>query len=667
MANITLPDGHVKQHPKGITAGTVLADTHSGAEENPIAAKIDGHPADLSCTISSDCSLEPIFANSEEGLEIMRHSAAHVLAQAILRLFPETKLAIGPPTSEGFYYDVDSPYRLTEVDSPHRSPHRLTEEDLPKIEAEMATIASEKQPFQRTELPAAQAQAEATEKGDTYKAELIRDLRNQTHITARAGDERKRPPQTTTVSSYTNGNFTDLCRGPHVPHTGAIGAFKLLYVAGAYWRGSENNPMLQRIYGTTFPTKKQLDEYLRLREEAKIRDHRRLAKELDLYSTDELVGPGLVLWHPKGGRIRTIIENFWRDEHYKHGYEIVYTPHIGRLELWNKSGHTSFYRESMYAPMQIEDQQYQIKPMNCPFHIQIYKAHKHSYREFPIRWAELGTVYRYEKTGVLHGLLRVRGFTQDDAHIFCRLDQLDQEIQNVLNFTLHILRTFGFDDFEVALSTQPDKFVGQQENWGKSILALRRALAASKLNYVTQEGEGAFYGPKIDVNIRDSLNRIWQCTTIQLDFNIPERFDMTYTGSDDQEHRPIMIHRALMGSIERFFGCLIEHYGGAFPLWLAPVQALVIPITERHSQRAEEVRSQLTKSGIRAEADTRSEKVGRKIREATKQKIPYMLIIGDREVETGQVSVRTYKQGDTGPVNPQELIESMTRQAGEKR
>jgi len=638
LVNIRLPDGPAKQYPEGITAGEVLADTQSGAQETAIAAGIDGVPSDLSRKIHSDCAVEPIFPNSEQGLGVMRHSAAHVMAHAVLRLFPDAKLAIGPAIGDGFYYDFDLS-------------HRLTEEDLPKIETEMARIVTQKAPFERAELLAEDARRQAEQQHDTYKAELIRELQQ-------AGTE--------TVSTYASGEFTDLCRGPHVPHTGAIGAFKLLSVAGAYWRGDEKNPMLQRIYGTAFPSQETLDEHLRLLEEAKLRDHRRLGRELDLFSTDELIGPGLVLWHPRGARIRTIMENFWRDAHYEHGYELVYTPHIGRLQLWDKSGHTDFYRESMYAPMTIDDEQYQIKPMNCPFHIMIYKSRKHSYREFPIRWAELGTVYRYEKSGVLQGLFRVRGFTQDDAHVFCRIGQLDDEIKNVLDFTLYILRTFGFDDFDVALSTQPDKFVGEQENWDKSTEALRRALAGSGLDYIVQQGEGAFYGPKIDVNIRDAIGRVHQCTTIQVDFNIPERFDMTYVGRDNAPHRPIMIHRALMGSVERFFACLIEHYGGAFPLWLAPVQAVIIPITERHHARAEEVRARLAEAAIRVEVDARSEKIGFKIREATTQKVPYMLVIGDREVESGEVSVRRYKLGDTGATSVGALVQLMGDEIAKK-
>ena len=641
MVNIRLPDGQVKQYPEGVLAADILAENKSGAQEtpNPIGAKIDGAPADLAQAINSDCSLEPIFPDSEDGLAMIRHSASHVMAAAVLQLWPDAKLAIGPSISNGFYYDIDLE-------------HRLTEDDLPKITAAMKKIKKRGLLFERREMKAKDALRDWHRAGDIYKQELLTEL-------VKAGTE--------TVSTYTCGEFTDLCIGPHVPRTKAIGAFKLLSVAGAYWRGDEKNQMLQRIYGTAFATREQLDAHLHMLEEAKKRDHRRLAKELDLYSIDEIVGPGLVLWHPKGGRIRTIMETFWREAHYEHGYEIVYTPHIGQLQLWDRSGHTDFYRDNMYAPMEIDERQYQIRPMNCPFHIQIYKNKKHSYREFPIRWAELGTVYRYEKPGVLHGLLRVRGFTQDDAHIFCRVDQLDAEIQTVVDFTLYILRTFGFDEFEVALSTQPEKFVGKQEDWDKSTEALKRALTNSKLDYTVDEGGGAFYGPKIDIKIRDSIGRFWQCSTIQVDFNIPDRFEMTYTGDDGAEHQPIMIHRALMGSIERFFGCLVEHYGGAFPMWLAPTQAVVIPITDRQHERGADVHRQLTAAGIRVELDARSEKMGAKIREHTKQKVPYMLVIGDREAESGQVSVRTYKEGDIGSAALDDLIRTMTEQVDAKQ
>ncbi len=639
MVNIRLPDGPSKQYPDGVTAGVVLADQYSGAQDapQPIGAKIDGRPADLATELHEDCALEPILPGSEDGLELIRHSAAHVMAQAVLRLWPDAKLAIGPATQEGFYYDIDTD-------------HRLTDEDLPRIESEMQAIRDEGLPFQRLELPADEARRTFEQDGNRYKLELIDE------IAERQAAEDNGPP---TATTYTNGQFTDLCRGPHVPTTADIGAFRLLSVAGAYWRGDEQNKMLQRIYGTAFATEAELKEHLRLLEEAKTRDHRRLGTELELFSIDQMVGPGLVLWHPKGARTRTEMETFWRQEHYAHGYELIYTPHIGQLELWEESGHIGFYQDYMYAPMSVDEREYEIRPMNCPFHIRIYKSRPRSYRELPIRWAELGTVYRYEKSGVLHGLFRVRGFTQDDAHIFCRLDQLDDEIQNVLDFTLHVLRTFGFDEYQVALSTQPEKFVGRQSNWDQSIAALGRALEQSGLDYVVQEGEGAFYGPKIDINIRDAIGRVPQCTTIQVDFNIPERFDLAYVGSDNEEHRPIMIHRALMGSIERFFGCLLEHYGGALPLWLAPVQAVILPITDRQHDMADDLRGRLAAAGVRVECDNRSEKLGAKIREHTTQKVPYLLIIGDREQESGNVSVRKYKIGDAGTMAVDALLAEM--------
>ena len=458
--------------------------------------------------------------------------------------------------------------------------------------------------------------------GETYKVELIEELEGNT------------------VSVYEEGDFMDLCKGPHLEHTKRVKAFKLLSVAGAYWRGDEKNKMLQRIYGTAFLTKDDLNKHLDFLEEVKKRDHRRLGKELDLFSLNEDIGPGLVLWHPRGATIRRIIENFWTDEHVKAGYQILYTPHMAKLDLWKKTGHLDFYKENMYSPMEVEGQDYEIKPMNCPFHVAIFKSHLRSYRELPLRYAELGTVYRYERSGVLHGLLRVRGFTQDDAHIFCREDQIEEEVLKVLDFTLFVLKTFGFSEYDIYLSTRPDKFVGSEDGWKKSTDALEKALKDKELKYEIDPGEGVFYGPKIDIKVRDTLGRQWQCSTIQVDFNIPERLDIEYRGADSQEHRPIMIHRALMGSLERFFGVMIEHYAGAFPLWLTPVQATVLPISDKHADYAQGIMDKLLQEGIRADVDTSNEKMGYKVRKATLLKTPYMCIIGDNEMTHNTVNIR---------------------------
>ena len=462
------------------------------------------------------------------------------------------------------------------------------------------------------------------------------------------------------VSLYSVGGFADLCRGPHVPNTSAIKAFKLLRVAGAYWRGDENNDVLQRIYGTAFFDAKALKKHLNALEEAKKRDHRRVGKELELFTTEDQIGPGLILWLPKGAQLRRQIEDYWKDEHYRHGYEQLYTPHIARQDLWQTSGHLDFYSENMYSSMDIDDVQYQLKPMNCPFHIGVYKAKKRSYREFPLRWAELGTVYRYERAGALHGLLRVRGFTQDDAHIFCRPDQLEEEIFNILELNLHILKTFGFDNYDIYLSTRPEKSVGTDENWEAATTALKLALEKKGLSYEEDPGEGVFYGPKIDIKIKDQLARSWQCSTIQVDFNLPERFDMSFVGADNSEHQPIMIHRALMGSLERFIGVLIEHYAGVFPLWFAPVQAKIMNITDDQAEYGEEVYAQLRAAGVRIEKDLRNEKLNYKIREAQLAKVPYMLIIGDKEKESGTVTVRLRDGKNLDPM-PVEAFAEMVR------
>jgi threonyl-tRNA synthetase len=566
------------------------------------------------------------FVINKEELEIFRHSASHIMAHAVKDLFPDAKLAIGPATEEGFYYDIDR-------DTP------FTPEDLEKIEKRMKEIIKKNNPFVCKDISKTEAIGLFRNIGEDYKVELLQEIPDEA------------------VSIYEEGGFVDLCRGPHLSNTGKVKAFKLLSIAGAYWRGDEKNKMLQRIYGTAFETKEELNEHLNFLEEVKKRDHRKLGKELDLFSVSDDIGAGLILWHPNGAIIRKIIEDFWRNEHLKADYKILYTPHIAKLNLWQKSGHMDFYRENMYSPMEIDEVSYELKPMNCPFHIDIYKSSLRSYRELPIRYAELGTVYRYERSGVLHGLLRVRGFTQDDAHIFCREDQIEDEILSTLDFTLFILRTFGFDSYDVYLSTQPDKYVGTPENWERATAALKNALEKKGLTYRIDSGEGVFYGPKIDIKIKDSLNRSWQCSTIQVDFNNPERFDITYRGSGSKEHRPIMIHRALMGSLERFFGILIENYAGAFPLWLSPVQVSVLTISERHDDYAKEVYRKLKECDIRAELNLENEKIGYKIRGATMRKIPYLVIIGDREVSEKRITVRKRNGENIGPFTIKEFID----------
>jgi len=574
-------------------------------------------------------------SKKEEQLARIRHSAAHVMADAVKRLFPDAKITIGPAIADGFYYDFDYS-------------HGFSEDDLKRIEGEMLKIQSENLPFVCEEVT--RDEARQIFKGEPFKQELIDEL-----------------PEGEKITIYRHGDFVDLCRGPHVEDTGKIGVFKLLKVAGAYWRGDEKNAQLQRIYGTAFPTQKELDDYLNLLAEAERRDHRKIGKDLDLYSTMDEYGAGLVLWHPMGGRLRQAIEDYWRKAHIENGYEIIFTPHMARLDLWKASGHWDFYRESMYSPMKVDDIEYEIKPMNCPFHIQIYKSHQHSYREFPIRWAELGTVYRYERSGVLHGLMRVRGFTQDDAHIFCRPDQLEDEIQTVFDFSLQVLRTFGFEKFDIYLSTKPEKHVGSDQNWDLATKALEKALKNSGLPYEVDPGEGVFYGPKIDIKIKDALNRAWQCSTIQVDFNLPERYHMEYVGSDGARHQPIMIHRALMGSLERFVGVLIEHYAGAFPPWLAPVQATLLPITDDQIEYCRDIVKKCRVEGLRVKIDDRNEKLGLKIREAEVSKVPYMLVVGKKEVEVGEVSVRARSRGDIGKMTAEEFIEMLVKEVSQHK
>lgn len=547
----------------------------------------------------------------DKDLEILRHSTSHVMAQAVQELFPGTKLAIGPPIEDGFYYDF-------------AKSEPFTPEDLVKIEKRMQEIIKENYQFIHKEVTKEEAKKIFAPKEEKYKLELLEEI----------PDEK--------VTLYEHGPFTDLCKGPHLDSTGEIKYFKLLSIAGAYWRGDEKREMLQRIYGTAFFTEKELNTYLKKLEEAKLRDHRKLGRELDLYNIYEEAGAGLVFWHPKGAIIRKIVEDYWKEEHLKQGYELVYIPHIAKLDLWVTSGHWDYYRDYIYSPVDIEGQQYILKPMNCPGHILIYKSQLHSYRELPLRWAELGTVYRYEKSGVLHGLLRVRGFTQDDAHIFCRPDQLEEEIIRVMRFTLEVLKTFGFSEYEIRLSTRPEKYAGTIENWEKAENALKIALRDLRLDYTVEAGEGVFYGPKVDIKIKDCLGRSWQCSTVQVDFNLPERFSVTYRNKEGKDEKAVLIHRALMGSLERFFGILIEHYGGRFPVWLSPVQAIVLTITEKQNSYAEKVNEYLRREGIRSQIDLRNEKINLKIREAELEKIPYLLIVGEKEVKNNKVTVRKH-------------------------
>jgi len=546
----------------------------------------------------------------QQELEVLRHSASHVMAEAVVKLFPQARLGIGPAIENGFYYDFDLP-------------RPLEPQDLARITELMKESIKARKPFLRQVV--LREEALKLFAAQPYKVELINDL-----------------PEGETLSIYRHGDFVDLCRGPHVEHTGQLNpeAFALLNTAGAYWRGDEQRPMLQRIYGTIFPSKEELKAYQDLLAELERRDHRRLGHDLDLFSTHEEAGAGLIYWHPKGARIRAIAEDFWRQKHYAGGYEVLYTPHIGRAWLWQTSGHLDFYKDSMYSPMDIDGQDFYLKPMNCPFHILIYKTQMRSYRDLPLRWAELGTVYRYEKSGVLHGLLRVRGFTQDDAHIICTPEQIEEEILGVLRFSLDLWRAFGFQDIKAYLATRPEKAVGEPARWEQAIVSLRKALQAEGVAYEVDEGGGAFYGPKIDLKIKDALGREWQMTTIQFDFNEPERFDMVFIAADGKEHRPYMVHRALLGSMERFFGVLIEHYAGAFPVWLAPVQARIIPIADRHLEYAKGVLARLKAAGLRAELDDSAERMNAKIRAGQLQKIPYLLVVGDREAADGAVAVR---------------------------
>ncbi|HWQ52794.1 MAG TPA: threonine--tRNA ligase [Bryobacteraceae bacterium] len=617
---ITLPDGTRQPVEAGTRPIDVARKISPRLADAALVAKVNGELYDLTRPIEQDATLQILTTRDQEALEVYRHSAAHLLAAAVLELYPETRLGIGPPIDTGFYYDFDRPTPFTP-------------EDLEKIEAKMWELQKQDLPYER-QLTAKEEGLRKWE-GDWMKVQLI---------TERAGD---------IFSEYTLGpRFTDFCRGPHVPSSGKIKAFKLLSIAGAYWKGDEKNPQLQRIYGTAFFSQKDLDAYLARLEEAKKRDHRKLGKELDLFSVQELAGPGLIFFHPKGGIVRKQLEDWMRDEYLKRGYSLVYTPHVARADLWKTSGHYNFYSQNMFKRIELDDVEYQLKPMNCPFHILIYKDKQHSYRDLPVRLGELGTVYRYERSGVLNGLLRVRGFTQDDAHIFCAPDQIENEVVNCLQFAIDTLTTYGFEQYEAELSTwdkgASGKYDGTPEQWEMAENALVKATSRLNMKARLMPDEAAFYGPKIDVKLVDAIGRPWQLSTVQFDFTLPRRFGLEYIAEDGKAHQPLMVHRALYGSVERFFGILLEHYAGAFPVWLAPVQATVLPISERHTEYASLVRTQLEAAGIRSDVDNRNEKVNLKIREAQLQKIPYMLVVGDREAQNGQVSVRNRKHGDRG-------------------
>jgi len=605
---VTMPDGEKRPIPKGMK----IEELAKQWDKEAVAAQVNGMLFDLSRTLEKETTISLISIHSRKGLEILRHSAAHVMAQAVKELFPGVKLTFGPSTENGFYYDFD--YDRT-----------FTPQDLEMIEKRMSDIIAEDEPFIRREVSKEEAAKTFQEMGETYKVEHLEELPDH-------------------VSLYRQGSFLDLCEGPHIPSTGKIKAFKLLNVSGTYWRGDARNRVLQRVYGTAFPDEKALEEFLHMLEEARKRDHRKLGKELDLFSLSEEAGPGLVIYHPKGAMLRTILEDFEKKEHLKRGYQIVIGPHLLRLELWKQSGHFENYRDKMYFT-KVEDVEYGIKPMNCLAHMLIFKSQIRSYRDLPIRYFELGTVYRHEKSGELHGLLRVRGFTQDDAHILCRPDQLNDEICAIIEFVDDVMKIFGFE-YEMELSTRPEKAIGADEEWERATAALMNALKTKNLPYDVNEGEGAFYGPKIDVKLKDALNRRWQCATIQVDFFMPERFDLTYVGSDGEKHRPVMLHRVILGAMERFIGVLIEHYAGAFPVWLAPTQAILLTVTDRQIPYAEGVYRRLIQAGVRAEKDFRNEKLGFKIREAQVQKIPYMLVIGDREVKEETLSPRK-RSGET--------------------
>ena len=637
---ITLPNGATREVPRGATPAEIAKQISNGLAKEALVARVNGELVDLSRPLEANSSMAILTAKDPDAVQVFRHSAAHLLAAAVLELYPDVKLGIGPPIDYGFFYEFlrDQPF---------------TPDDLTKIEARMHEIAARDVPNERKLLPKAEAISLYQQEGQPFKYELV--------------DEKASEPM---VSFYQTGKFLDFCRGPHIPSTGRIKAFKLMNVAGAYWKGQEGNPQMQRIYGACFVTQPQLDEYLHRLEEAKRRDHRRIGPELELFSIQDEAGPGLIFWHPKGGLIRTQIENWLRDELQRRGYDLVFTPHIMRLDLWKTSGHANFYRENMFGPIEVEKADYQLKPMNCPGHILIYKSRLRSYRELPVRLAELGTVYRYERSGVLHGLLRVRGFTQDDAHIFCMPEQIESEVEACVDFAFSVMKTFGFEQYEVELSdwdpSHPENYAGKAEDWSRATSALENTLNRMKIPYKRMEAEAAFYGPKIDVKLIDAIGRPWQLTTVQFDFNLPARFGLEYVGEDGNRHQPLMVHRALLGSVERFFGILVEHYAGAFPAWLAPLQAAVLPVSGKFAEYAQEVTARLKQAGFRAHLDDRNEKLQAKIRDAQLQKVPYMLIIGEKESTAKLVAVRHRSKGDLGP-RPLEQFVNDLRQEIESR
>lgn len=630
MVRVTLPDGTPLELHDGATALDAAEKIGPRLAKATLAAKINDLPVDATTALRDGDRLALLTWDSPEGRDVYRHTTSHIMAQAVKRLFPEAKPAIGPALEDRFYYDF-------EVGRP------FSPEDLEKIEAAMAEIIKEDLPVTRFELPVEEAIKLFSDRNEPYKVEILRDLSDQSELVP--GEK---------VSLYQQGEYVDLCRGPHLPSTGRVKAFKLLSSSGAYWRGDEKRQMLQRIYGTSFPDRKQLESFLAVLEEAKRRDHRILGPRLDLFSIHPEVGAGLIHWHPKGALIRHLIETLWKEEHMRRGYSLVYTPHIASDNLYRISGHLEKY-DAMYRPMDIDGENYRVKPMNCPFHIMIYQSQTRSYRDLPIRYAELGTVYRYERSGVLHGMLRVRGFTQDDAHIFCRPDQLVDEVSDTLDLMKFFLSTFGLD-YQVYLSTRPERSFGTDEEWAVATDALKETLEKAGVPYTVDPGEGVFYGPKIDVKLLDVLGRPWQGPTIQVDFQLPQRFGVEYVGSDNQTHNAVMVHRAMLGSMERFVGCLIEHFAGAFPLWISPVQVVVLPLTEAQTDSAAELAGRLKAAGLRVETDLRSEKIGSRIRDAELQRVPYMLILGAREVENGAVAVRARERGDLGAKPVDEVI-----------